>query len=224
MENNSLTQPQSQPQSLPQPQSHAFFRRPWNAPVCFILALALFALPFAEFKCANVSLLGNSGIGIALGRDWKMAAGMGSNELFKDLEKDPDKRKELFKNEPNIFALVAIAAGLFGILLLFLKGSWRSLAGMSAGILGALMLIAVMFQLNWELRALMKAKPGEEGTGLAVQGLIKIQFTIWYFISLVSFLAAAFFHYMQGRIALRDAMERAVMFEFQEKPPGESTV
>ncbi|MFZ9388929.1 MAG: hypothetical protein ACO25B_13740 [Chitinophagaceae bacterium] len=202
--------------------SRHFFRKPQNAPLCFALALLLFLLPFAEFKCANMTLLGNTGIGIAIGREWKVASGLSQNEFMKKLDDGSRRDKDFLKDKPNIFALLALGAGIFGLLLGFINVSWRSLAGMCAGILGALMLIAMMIQLKVELQSLMQDKPGRDGADLAVQGILKLKFTIWYFISLVSFVAAAFFHYIRGKIALQDALDNDIEFEFRQPPPGET--
>jgi len=48
-------------------------------------------------------------------------------------------------------------------------------------------------------------------------GLIKVKFTIWYYISLAAFIAAAFFGYKHHTIEMQDAIERQIDFEFQHK-------
>lgn len=195
----------------------SFFRKPHNGTLCFALAILLFLLPFAEFKCGSVTLLGNTGIGIAIGQPWKVAAGWGKNELMDKLDSAAKKDKDIMKEGPNIFAIVALAAGLFGIIIAFAKFRWRSMAGLCAGILGAVMLLALMIQFKLLMRSVLSEKAAGEGPDFDVGGILKLQFTFWYYLSLVSFITAAFFHYMRGRIALEDAIEKTVDFDFQKE-------
>ena len=197
-----------------------FFRKPHNATLCFALGMLLFLLPFAEFKCGNMSLLGNTGIGIAIGQEWKVTAVLGKNEFMKKLDESSKMDKDLMKEGPNIFAIVALVAGLFGIIIAFIKVKWRALAGMCAGILGAVMLLALMVQFKLLMRSMLSEKAAGDGPDFDVGGILKLQFTFWYYLSLLSFIAAAFFNYMKGKVALEDVIGKSVDFEFQEKQPG----
>ncbi len=199
-----------------------FFRKPHNATLCFALGMLLFLLPFAEFKCGSMSLLGNTGIGIAIGQEWKVTAGLGKNEFMKKWDESNKKDKELMKEGPNIFAIVALVAGLFGIVIAFIKVKWRTLAGMCAGILGSVMLLALMIQFKWLMRSMLSEKAAGDGPDFDVGGILKLQFTFWYYLSLLSFIAAAFFNYMKGKVALEDAIAGSVDFEFQ-KTQGSAT-
>ena len=194
-----------------------FFRKPHIATLSFALAMLLFLLPFAEFKCGSMSLLGNTGIGIAIGQQWKVTAGFGKNEFMKKLDESSPKDKELMKDGPNIFAIVALVAGLFGIVIAFIKVKWRTLAGMCAGILGAVMLLALMIQFKLLMRSMLSEKATGDGPDFDVGGILKLQFTFWYYLSLFSFIAAAFFNYMKGKVALQDAIDKSVDFEFLER-------
>ncbi len=176
-----------------------FFRKPHNATLCFAMGMLLFFLPFAEFKCGNMSLLGNTGIGIAIGQQWKVTAVLGKNEFMKKLDESSKTDKELMKDGPNIFAIVALVAGLFGIIIAFTKVRWRVLAGMCAGILGAVMLLALLIQYKLLMRSMLSEKAAGEGPDFDVGGILKLQFTFWYYLSLLSFIAAAFFNYMKER-------------------------
>lgn len=199
-----------------------FFRKPHNATLCFALGMLLFLLPFAEFKCGSMSLLGNTGIGIAFGQRWKVTAGLGQNEFMKKLDESSEKEKEILTDGLNIFALAALVAGLFGIVVAFTKVKWRVLAGLCAGILGAVMLLALMIQFKLLMRSMLSDKAAGEGPDFDVGGILKLQFTFWYYLSLLSFITAAFFYYMMGKIALRDAIERSLDFEFQREQQDSS--
>lgn len=196
-----------------------FYRRPHNSTVCFVIAILLFFLPFAEFKCGSVPILTNTGIGIATGGSWKVTKSWRQNELMEKLNVNANQEKEMMKDSPNIFAIVVLVAGIFGIAIAFTPLKGKSMAGMCAGLLAVLMMIALMIQMRMEMSSdLAKGKGGKgiDAPGM-VDGILRMQFTVWYYFSLVLFIMAAFLNYMRDRIALRDAMAAAVDFDFQRK-------
>jgi hypothetical protein len=73
-----------------------------------------------------------------------------------------------------------------------------------------------MIQYKMVMRSAM-ADGGKTAGDMNMDGLIKIQFVIWYYISLFSFIAAAFFNFKHHKIEMEDAIARAVDFEFQRK-------
>lgn len=206
-------------------ESEQFFRKKNIITIAFTIGLLLFLLPFAELRCNNIGLVRNTGIGLAIGTEWRSSLGTGLDNGKESVTGDANRkgRKEL-SNGPNIFAIAAAAAGLIGLFVAFNYGKYRSLLCMSAGILAAIMLIAMMIQLRISVRSLMN-KALESGDkddtfgnmGMGMSQMIKLHFTIWYYISLVSFITAAFFGYKQHRIELDDAIRAAHQFEFQQK-------
>lgn len=192
------------------------FRKRHSSTICFIIGLLLFLLPFAEFKCGNIPVVANTGIGIATGQNWKFASSFGNTEWMGKLNESKKTGKDTMNDGPNIFAIAALVAGLFGAGIAFANVSWRSMAGMCAGILAAVMMLAVMIQFKISMRSLLNKGSTGDDFNFNMGGIIKIQFTIWYWLSLVSFIAAAFINYMRDKIALREAMELATDFEFQK--------
>jgi hypothetical protein len=188
-------------------------KKPYLGSIAFAVGILLFLMPFAEFKCGSVSILGNTGIGIAAGTSWKVAAGFGMNELMAQVKKTAKDDKDVMKDGPNIFAIVSLAAALFGLAISFSKARWRSTVAMCAGILAALMLLAVMIQFKIQLKGLMREGGTDE---MGMQGILRMQFTIWYYLSLIAFIVAAFLNYMLDKIALREAIDRSIDFEFQK--------
>lgn len=195
-----------------------FFRKRHTTTVCFVIGLLLFLLPFAELRCGSVTLMSNSGIGIAIGSEWKVA--MGGNKYMNRLNSDvkENKAKDALSSGLNIFLLVAIAAVIFGLCSGFFDQKWKHIAVMCAALLSCVMLIAVMIQLNILMRSSldngMKDKPDlTENMG----NLIKIRFTIWYYMSLISFGCAAFFAYRHYKLILQDELEKSTDFDFQKK-------
>lgn len=205
--------------SAPANSNEQFFRKRHTVTVAFAVGLILFLLPFAEIRCNDVALAGNTGIGIATGQEWRVVMMGGSNELLKKAgEKDGVNSKENpFKSDPNVFALIAIGVGLAGLAFSFTNQKIRPLLGMSAGILGAVMLIAVMIQLKIVMKSALSQKDDKSGLNMDMGMLLKLDFTIWYYISLVSFAAAAFFSYKHYALQLKDEMKRLTEFEFQRQ-------
>lgn len=195
------------------PMEDHVLKKPYLSSIAFAIGILLFLLPFAEFKCGSVSILGNTGIGIAAGTSWKVASGFGMNELMDQVKSAAKEGKDVMKDGPNIFTIVSLAAALFGLVISFSKAPWRSTAAMSAGILAAAMLLAVMIQFKIQLRGLMR----DEGTDkMGMQGILRMEFTIWYYLSLFAFIAAAFLNYMLDKLALREAISRSKDFEFEK--------
>jgi hypothetical protein len=209
--------------TIPQPPVYSrkdldLFRKRHTGTIAFVTGVLLFFLPFAEFKCGNVAIAGNTGIGMATGQNWKLTRSFGTNEFMSKMDGSKKGEKDLMKDGPNIFAIAALSAGLFGIAIAFANVKWRSMAGMCAGLLAVVMLIALLIQFKLEMKSMMgKGGKGDDSLGMDIGGIIKIQFTVWYYLSLLSFIAAAFFNYMRDKIALREAMESAIDFEFQKK-------
>lgn len=192
------------------------FRKRHSSTLCFAIGLLLFLLPFAEFKCGNIPVVANTGVGIATGQNWKFSSSFGNTEWMGKLNESKKEGKDMMNDGPNIFAIAALVAGLFGASVAFTGVSWKSLAGMCAGILAAVMLLAVMIQFKISMRSLLSKGSAGDDFNLTMGGIIKIQFTIWYWLSLASFIAAAFINYMRDKIALREAMEMATDFDFQK--------
>lgn len=194
-----------------------FFRKRTPGRIAFALGILLFLMPFAEFKCGSVSIIGNSGFGIAFGQPWKMASGMSRNELMEKIGSTAKPGKNMMEDDPNIFALVSLGAALFGLVISFSRFPWRTIVAMCAGILAALMLLAVLIQFKLQMRSMMQDSYGGSELGLQMGSIIKMSFTAWFFLSLACFVAAAFFNYMYDRLLLRDAIDESMDFEFQSR-------
>ncbi|HUR65909.1 MAG TPA: hypothetical protein VMZ03_06130 [Chitinophagaceae bacterium] len=191
-------------------------KKPYLNSIAFAVGILLFLMPFAEFKCGSVAMLGNTGIGIAAGRPWKVSTGYGMNEITEKLQETAKDGKNVMKDGPNIFAIVSLAAAIFGLAVSFSKARWRSTVAMCAAILAAAMLLAVMIQFRIQLRGLMK-EGGKGEMGMDIQGMLRMEFTIWYYLSLIFFIVAAFLNYMLDKLALREEIDHSMDFEFQKK-------
>lgn len=217
-----MTNPAPAPTYLPEDRATRFFRVRYTVTVALLAALLLFLLPFAQVKCANSVLAENSGLGIAAGFPWKLGS-MGNAFNMMGQEKNPLQNNKALADKPNIFALVALAAVLAGIIISLLPFSHRAVAAISVSLLALLMLVALLIQFKVQLKRALADE--EEGVGM----ILKIQFTPWYFATLFCLAAAAFFAWKHHRIELEDALQRAYDFEFERSagadpgapvPPG----
>src|SRR5438477_9513985 len=106
----------------------------------FVLVLILFLLPFAEVRCNGSAVANNTGLGIAMGSEWKEVV---TKNLFgAPLDNNNNDKKEFSqKHDPNVFAIAAIVFGIIGLLIavLSLKGAGK--INLFVGILGAVSLI-----------------------------------------------------------------------------------
>jgi hypothetical protein len=220
----------SNPAYYPSTESERFFRKKHTVTVAFSIGVLLFLLPFAEIRCNYVALAKNTGLGIAAGTQWKSSVFSGMQDTMKSFDsengakktEDDKKLEKELSMGPNIFALIALLTGIGGVLMALGNSKYRSLICMCTGILGAVMLIALMIQLQWQLKSQLPSGKGkgDDHLGLNMNMLLKLQFTIWYYISLVSFIVAAFFGFKHHRFEFDDALRTGHQFEFQRESTG----
>jgi hypothetical protein len=194
----------------------SFFKKRYNTTAAFAVGLLMFLLPFAELRCGDMALMSNSGIGLAVGSEWKVR--MGGNKLFDKMNSDvkDEKAKKTLSGGINIFAIVALVGAILGLCFSLTDTKWKDTAVMCAGILACLMLIALMIQLKIQMRSAMSGAK-EEKFEESMSQLVKIKFTMWYYISLVAFACAAFFSYKRQKIEMEEAVSRLAQFEFQQQ-------
>ena len=176
-----------------------FYRKKYPSTVAFIVASLIFLLPFVEIRCNNTPYAENSGIGLAFGTDYKTT---GEIRTFHDtvINRDVDSsrvNRETGKMYP--VALGALILGLLGIAL-SLTSVRTGAVNTIIGILAAVLLIVLMIQIKMDVSDVTKENGSEDDVSNAVR--VTADFTPWYYLSLLSFLAAAFFSYRQGRVAI----------------------
>lgn len=192
-----------------------FVRKRYLTSWLFGLGILLFLLPFSEIKCSSTTLAENSGLGIALGWQWKVAMVGKNSEWLDKLTKDASSEtKNKLKEKPNVFALVALVAGIAGLLFSFLKNQNRSLFTMSAGILAVLMLVALMIQFKLVLQSSLSDAGSKNDF---MNSIIRVQFTFWYYFSLLLFGGTVFVSFRQHKLQLQDALKKAYDFEFEKQ-------
>jgi hypothetical protein len=198
--------------------SSNFFRKKYTTTVAFSIGLLLFLLPFVQLNCGSVTIAENTGLGLATGTSWNISSSGSSGTILKELNASKsNNERERIKIEPDWFLLLAIVFAVGGIIISISNWKMKPLAAMSAAILATLMLVAAIVHLKILVRSQIPASGKDDSLGMNFSGLIKVKFTIWYYISLAAFIAAAFFSYKHHAIEMKDAMEGQIDFEFQQK-------
>ncbi len=172
--------------------------------VAFAVGVLLFLLPFSQIKCAGTTIANKSGLDYALGNGWKAASGgLGGNDL-KSKTMSADKEQ---KGNTQYLAIGALGLGVLGFLLSFANAKAGGAGGIVTGILSAGASIGLMldeknnFAASLKQQALDKAKEGADSLGLDKIGntmndyKATLAFSPWFYIAIISFLAAAFFCY-----------------------------
>ena len=81
--------------------------------IAFLLAILLFLLPFAEIRCNGAAVANNTGLGIATGAEWKEV--VTKNIFGNGFQNNPSTNdSKVQKQDPNIFAIAALALGVIG--------------------------------------------------------------------------------------------------------------
>ncbi|MBK5272991.1 MAG: hypothetical protein JJE22_18480 [Bacteroidia bacterium] len=177
--------------------------------IAFIIGVLLFFMPFIDIKCNNMSLQQVSGFQLATG--FQMKNNSSGNSFMNDFKSplaDEEKTKDVTKTDkkdPNLFALVALGLGVLGLLLSFTNAKAGIGVAMVTGILGTAALIGLMIDVKRKAKIDtpdMGGGSGEDVLGLNKIGKqvtdgvgITVDFTAWYYVAVIAFIAAAFFCY-----------------------------
>ena len=117
------------------------------------------------------------------------------------------------KRNSQIFAVAALGLGVLGLLLSFANAKTGGAGGLFTGVLSAGALIGLMFEVKKNFnKSIADQAADKSGQGSDDFGLNRIgdtmndmkpvlDFTPWFFVAVVAFLAAAFFCYKRMRSA-----------------------
>jgi hypothetical protein len=169
--------------------------------VAFAVGILLFLLPFSEIKCNQTVFANKSGLGFVMGSDWKAVSNFGDKE---NTTTKTNKEKE---GNTQYFAIAALALAMLGLLLSFSNAKSGGMAGVVTGVLSAGALIGMMIELKkWFNDSLAKDAINQTQNNTDNFGLDKLgntlndikptlNFTPWFYVAIIAFLAAAFFSY-----------------------------
>jgi hypothetical protein len=177
------------------------------------MGILLFFMPFAEWKCNNSdaktdlggfnlnlggqTAITNTGFGLAIGKEWKMEMqGLGGmlNGNSNSMNKQP-------KQDPNYYAIAAVALGIIGLAFSVAKMSGGAWIGMLAGVLSAAALIGLRFDLDKKVKDPSQVVQKNENSSDWFSGLDAVKFelsyTSWYYIAVLAMLGAAVLCYLR---------------------------
>jgi hypothetical protein len=182
--------------------------------VAFVVAVLLFFMPFVDIKCNDMSLQTVSGVQLATG--FQMKNNSSDNSFLNDIKSDTvdetitKTTTKTDKKEPNLYAMVALGLGVIGLVLSFTNGKAAVGMAMVAGIAAAGAMIGLMLDVKKKVKLDLPDlsdktpdndvgntidKVGKEVDNLADTMRLSVEFTPWFYVAIVAFLAAAFFCY-----------------------------
>jgi len=180
--------------------------------VAFAIGILLFFLPFIDIKCNNMSLQQVSGFQLATG--FKVNNKSSDNSFLNDIK--TDKADETItkattksdKKDPNTYAMIALGLGILGLLLSFVNSKAASGGAMITGIASVVALIGLMIDIKKKVKMDVPSagKSDDDVLGLNKLGQqmsdninIRVDFTPWFYIAIIAFIAAVVFCYMRMR-------------------------
>ena len=164
------------------------------ATAAFLIAILLFLLPFAEIKCNNTTIANNTGVGIALGSDWKevVSKNLFGNGFKNDTTTDD---KKFQKQDSNIFAKIALGLGILGLLIALLAPKSGGKINLIIGILAAVSLIAMLIDLRSKAKSDNSVKSSDLGINAGVS--VTVEGTGWFYFTIILFILAGIFSYLR---------------------------
>jgi hypothetical protein len=195
----------------PAPAAPGMFGTKIPSSVAFVVGVLLFFMPFVDIKCNNMSLQQVSGFQLATG--FQMKNNSSGNSFLNDMKSDKvdegitKATTKTDKKDPNLFAMIALGLGVLGLLLSFTNAKAAIGGAMVTGIASAGALIGMMLDIKKKVKLDMPDMGGGKTGGDNSMGLdkigqemsdkvhISVDFTPWFYVAVVAFLAAAFFCY-----------------------------
>ncbi len=203
-------QPTSTTVYVQPPASPGIFGSKIPSSAAFIVAILLFLMPFVDIKCNGSSLKKFSGVELATGYNVDMD-GKNNSLLDKAKETTVDTTAKVTdKSKKSLYMLIALIVGGVGLILSFTNVKALIAIAILSGILGAGGLIMGMIDIKKDAKIStpnMKDKTPDNDVGNTIDKIgdkmsdlsdnikITVDFTPWFYIAVIAFLAAAFFSY-----------------------------
>jgi len=165
-----------------------------SASVAFLAGLLIFLLPFAQVKCNEKAFAENTGVGIAMGSEWKEVK---SNSFFGHFGQGTEDTKNNEKQDPNTFAIASIFFGILGLIFSMINFKPGYAACALMGTLAAFSLIGMLVDLKSQVKDNSTPRPG--GINLNAGDILTVDATVWFYMAVIAFLLAAIFSW-QGRM------------------------
>jgi hypothetical protein len=206
---NPVTPPPSTPTTTyaPVPAGPGMFGTKIPSTVAFAVAVLLFLLPFVDIKCNGTSLQTISGVQLATG--FQMKNGSSDNSILNEFKTDKvdegitKATTKSDKKDPNLYAMIALGLGVLGLLLTFASAKPAIGGAMVVGIAGAAAMIGMMLDIKKKVKLDIPDSGGNGGdigkgldnitSSMSDKMNITVDFTPWFYIAVIAFLAGAFF-------------------------------
>lgn len=160
----------------------------------FLVGTLLFLLPFVNIKCKGETLVSNNGVGLAFGVNYK------TSKEFDSRDENSKKVSVIERDSGKMYvsALVALLLGIAGVVLSIMNPGYEKI-NVALGALAAIALIILMIQIKSEVS---DKSSGDITDVFSAKVKMTAEFTAWYYLSLISFIAAAFFSYWRKPIVI----------------------
>lgn len=153
--------------------------------------------------------------GIQLATGFQMKNNSSGNSFLNDIKTDDvdntitKTTTKTDKKDPNLFAMVALGLGILGLILSFTNAKAAIGGAMITGVLSAASLIGLMIDIKKKVKMDMPKTSGDSDGGILDKSFdkigksmsdslnISVDFTPWFYIALIAFLAAAVFSYLR---------------------------
>ena len=164
--------------------------------IAFLLGILLFLLPFAEIRCNGAAVANNTGVGIATGTAWKEVV---TKSIFgSGFQNNPSTNEsKVQQQDPNVFAIAALALGVIGVLIAFLTPKGGGRFNLFVGALAAVSLIAMLIDLRSKLKSENSVKSSELDLNAGV--IVTVDGTGWFYFTIILFILGGVFSYLQGK-------------------------
>jgi hypothetical protein len=176
----------------PPPPSRGVFGTKIPTSVTLAIAIVLFFMPFLDIKCNNMSLQKISGLELATGFSVKSSNDSFLGNLDKLDNTGSSTSPKGQKKDPNIYALAALGFAVLGLILSLLAGKAGGIGAMLTSIVGAVSLILLLVDIKSDIKT-------EIGDASRDGVSISVDFTPVFYITIIVFLAAAYFGYRRTK-------------------------
>jgi len=205
--------------------ANSFYTTPRLTTVSFAVGVLLFLLPFAEIKCNGASVAHLSGLNMVTGSAPKVGGDLENMTQALGQYDSPDtkinRREE--KGKVYAFAVIALLLGIGGLAVSLTKKTPFNQLELLLGIAGAVALIVLMIQVKSDVSSQLKSENNTDVNGFSGMMKVSVDFTVWFFLCLLSFLVSAFFSYKQKELVATGDLPPQAAPQLDLKNPGDQS-